>query len=122
MFVQFRICGSAIQVHMSEASWRDRLLALIEADERSDRALSTAAGLGPNYIQQMRDRGTSPNITQTEKLCAALGVSVIYVLTGLQMDREGEEFLSLAATRSPEERRHLLELLRLMPDTSQRDS
>ncbi|WP_153003601.1 hypothetical protein [Aureimonas ureilytica] len=103
---------------MSETTWRDRLLSLIDADERSDRALSTAAGLGPNYIQQMRDRGTSPNITQTEKLCAVLGVSLIYVLTGMQMDREGEEFLALAATRSPEERRHLLELLRLMPPPS----
>lgn len=97
--------------------WRERLFAAIEQDKRSDRALSQAAGLGPNYIHQMRQRGTAPTLDAATKLCAVLDLSLVQLLTGLRLDAEGEEFVRFAADRSAEERRHLLELLRMMQPT-----
>lgn len=100
---------------MEDSKWRDRLMKALDADGRADSAISLAAGLGRNYIQQMRQRGTTPNVDQLSKLCETLHVSLVYVLTGLDLDAEGERFISLAAKRTPEEQRHLLELLRLLP-------
>lgn len=57
--------------------WRERLLAAIDADGRSDRAISLAAGLGPNFVSQMRGTKAAapkkPNIEYVRKLAAALG-------------------------------------------------
>lgn len=99
---------------MSNSSWRDRLIQAIDADGRSDRALSTAARLGPNYIQQMRERGTNPSFEHASKLCEALNLSVVYVLTGLKLDADGEEFIRLASSLSPDQRRSMLDFLRAM--------
>lgn len=59
-----------------ENGWRDRLLAAIDEDERSDRAISLAAGLGPNFISQMRGTKAAapkkPNIEYVRKLAAVL--------------------------------------------------
>lgn len=57
--------------------WRERLLAAIDDDGRSDRAISLAAGLGPNFVSQMRGtQGAAPkkpNIEYVRKLAATLG-------------------------------------------------
>lgn len=57
--------------------WRERLLAAIDGDERSDRAISLAAGLGPNYVSQLRGTQAAapkkPNIEYVRKLAATLG-------------------------------------------------
>ena len=103
---------------MSEPKWQDRLLSAIEADGRSWRAISLAAGLGPHYISQMRQRGTNPTLDAADKLCRVLDISLVYILTGLELDPEGEEFLRLAASRSSSDRRHLIELLRRLPPSS----
>lgn len=61
---------------MSE-TWRDRLLKAIDEDERSDRAISLAAGLGPNFISQMRGTKSAapkkPNIAYVQKIADVLG-------------------------------------------------
>ena len=62
--------------------WRDRLLKAIEKDERSPRAISLAAKLGPNYLAQMIERGTAPSTTALVSLCDVLGVSVTYLFMG----------------------------------------
>jgi len=66
--------------------WRERLLEAIDADERSDRAISLAAGLGPNFIGQMRGSKTAapknPSIDHVRKIVAALNVPLSSVVGG----------------------------------------
>lgn len=57
--------------------WRERLFAAIDADPRTDRAISLEAGFGPNFIGQMRGSkstaGKKPNIEYVRRLAAVLG-------------------------------------------------
>lgn len=72
-----RILRLASNLAAMEDGWRERLLKAIDEDGRSDRAISLAAGLGPNFISQMRGTKTAapkkPNIEYVRKLAAALG-------------------------------------------------
>lgn len=69
-----------------ETDWRERLLAAIDADERSDRAISLAAGLGPNFIGQMRGSKTAapknPGLNHVRKIVAALNVPLSSIVGG----------------------------------------
>lgn len=73
--------------------WRERLLAAIDADERSDRAISLAAGLGPNFVGQMRGSKTAPpknpSIEHITKLARALNLPLASIL-----GEEREQLLS----------------------------
>lgn len=80
--------------------WFPRLLAAIDSDGRSKRAISMAAGLGPNFVQQMSKDGKVPGADKLLAILNALGTArTFYVLTGIEMRAEDEEmfreFLSL---------------------------
>jgi len=56
--------------------WFERLKAAIANDGRSLRDISLAAGLGPNYVQQMIKRDQPPKIATRDKLLEILEPSV----------------------------------------------
>lgn len=101
---------------MSRDGWHKRLLDAIDADGRSDRAISTAANLGINYVSQMRGSENSdpkmPTVEAFLRVCQALGKSVTEILTGSSMSREAEEMLELWASLNDEQRRSFLQMLR----------
>lgn len=72
--------------------WRERLLAAIDADGRSDRAISLAAGLGPNFVSQMRGTKSSapkkPNIEYVRKLALVLGKELSSIVGPTDEDAE----------------------------------
>lgn len=72
--------------------WRERLLAAIDADDRSDRAISLAAGLGPNFVSQMRGTKSSapkkPNIDYVRKLALVLGKELSSIVGPTEEDAE----------------------------------
>ena len=81
-----------------ENDWYDRLLRAIERDERSPRAISLAAGCGPNYLQQMMKDGKRPGVDRLLRILAALGsASSLYVLTGVEFTDEDEELFRAIA-------------------------
>jgi hypothetical protein len=94
--------------------WKERLLAAIDADERSDHALSLAAGLGPNFINQMRLYDKEPGVKQIIKLADVLGVSLTYLFVGDDFTTQDEEFVQLLRNSTPEGREAVLTLLRSM--------
>jgi len=59
-----------------------RLIEAIECDERTPRAISLAAGLDPNYLGQMIERGTAPSTPALVSLCDTLRVSLTHIFTG----------------------------------------
>lgn len=75
-----------------QEGWRERLLKAIDEDERSDRAISLAAGLGPNFIGQMRGTKSippkKPNIEYVRKLAQALGKELSEIIGDTEDDAE----------------------------------
>jgi transcriptional regulator with XRE-family HTH domain len=100
--------------------WRSRFIKAVEADGRTARAISKAAGLGPNYLTQMLSRGTAPSTPALVALCDVLGVSLTYIFTGAEMSPEEEELLRLSAELTDEQKKLLIELARQMPSGGQR--
>lgn len=77
--------------------WRERLREVIEADGRSLRAISKAAGVGDNYVQQMLKDEKDPTFPRLAKVLNALGTgATLYVISGLRLTPEVETFLRLA--------------------------
>lgn len=92
--------------------WKERLLSAVDADPRSDRAISLAAGLGPNFVNQLRKSETEPGVKKVLKLADELHVSLTALFYGHDTTPEDEEFLSLLKSASGAERDGLLALLR----------
>lgn len=92
--------------------WRERLIAAVDADPRADRAISLAAGLGPNFVNELRNTSKEPGVKHVLKLAAELNVSLAHLFYGDDTTAEDEEFLRLLRASSASEREHLLGLLR----------
>jgi transcriptional regulator with XRE-family HTH domain len=76
-------------------------------------SLASKGGLRRNYIQQfvkLRDR--EPGLEHFLKMCVALDVSPIWVLTGVQMSPRVQEFLELLNQIPPEDIEAVLRLVR----------
>jgi transcriptional regulator with XRE-family HTH domain len=93
--------------------WKERLLAAIEADGRSARAISLASDLGPNFVTQFRE-GREPGVKQVIKLADTLGVSLAHLFLGDDITAQDEEFFRLLRDSTPEGREAVLTLLRSM--------
>jgi transcriptional regulator with XRE-family HTH domain len=103
---------------MMEA-WQKRLEDSVRADGRKPRAISIAAGLGPNYLSEIFTKGKIPSVDNLLKLCAELHVSATFVLTGSEVTPESEEMLSLLAGLGAEEQATILALARQLAKASQ---
>ncbi|HEX9595743.1 MAG TPA: helix-turn-helix transcriptional regulator [Anaerolineales bacterium] len=99
-----------------DTRWRERLVQAIESDGRTPRAISLAANLGPNFISQMLERGTSPSTQALVSLCGVLGVSLTYIFTGAEMSPEDEDLLRLAAVLPEKQKDLLIEMARQLQD------
>jgi transcriptional regulator with XRE-family HTH domain len=92
--------------------WRERLIDAVDRDGRSDRAISKAAKLGPNFMNELRNTTKEPGVDKVLRLAEVLNVSVGYLFMGADLSPEDEEFVSLLRSSSREERLHLTGLLR----------
>lgn len=97
---------------MKNDGWRARLRKAVDASEKSQRDISLKAGMGAGYVNSLFRDGKDPTIDNLMKVCEAVGVSLSYVLYGVQMSQETEEFLRLVQEAPEGERDALLKLLR----------
>jgi hypothetical protein len=93
------------------AGWRERLLAAVDADGRSDRQISLAAGLGPSFVNELRNQAKDPQVHNVSHLADELHVSLTTLLTGLNITSEEEEILRLLRSTSHAQREALIVLL-----------
>lgn len=100
-----------------EEGWLNRLKEAVEKDGRSWRAISRAAKAGPNYLGEVL-AGKVPTIERFMRICEALDVSASYILTGVDLGAEDEEFLSVLADLSDEQHATLLSLARQLKEAS----
>lgn len=93
-------------------TWAERLKIAIDADGRSRRAISLAAGLGPNYIEQTFSRGSSPVQDKLAAILDQLGPeAALYVYTGVQANAQTIEFLNHLSNAPESLRKSALDLL-----------
>lgn len=92
--------------------WIDRLWEVVDADPRSDRAISLAANLGPNYVSQTRSRETYPVSDKLNALLDALGEeAAIYVMTGVRLNPDAVSALNAISAIPESLRQNALALI-----------
>lgn len=105
-------------MNTDRALWRARLIKAIEESGMSDRAISAAAGLSPNYVNHIRRLGKSPGADVLVQICKALNVSLSYIFTGAAISSEEEEILLLYSQLSPQDRQFFLDFLKRLPSAA----
>jgi transcriptional regulator with XRE-family HTH domain len=76
--------------------WRQRLLAACDAANAagmSDYVIAKKAGLGRNFVQQLRKSPREPQAKHVIELCKALNVSLSHIFLGRDITPEGEQFV-----------------------------
>jgi transcriptional regulator with XRE-family HTH domain len=96
--------------------WRKRLKDAVDADERSYAKILEAAKLSRSFITEVLNDPdpNDPSLTNVMKLCDALGVSFLWVATGLKISREAQEYLTIFSNLPDGDRQTLLRLSRSM--------
>lgn len=97
---------------MIDDAWRERLKIALEASGRSMRDVSIKAGKGKGYLHSILGEMKDPTIDYLIAVCNELGVSVSYILYGLDVTGEQEEILRLLREASPAAREGILQILR----------
>jgi len=92
--------------------WRHRLTSAIELDPRSKREIARECGFGPNFVSELFNSEKTPSADRVVRLAEVLGISLTYIFIGVEISRQDEEFLQLAAKLPDDEKDHLLGLLK----------
>lgn len=95
-----------------EDKWKDRLLEAIDADDRSDRAISLSAGLGVNFVNELRNTSKEPSLQKVLKLAAELDLSLSYLFIGYELTKDDEDLLFVLRSLPAEAKAGLLTALR----------
>lgn len=90
---------------------RARLAEILKKKELSMRSVSLEAGLGQSYLSGILKEGKEPTVPKLMAICDALGVSLLYVLHGVEISKQAEELIALLDEK-PERRDAALQLLR----------
>ena len=92
--------------------WRTRLIQAVDADGRSDRAISEAAGLGVNFVNELRKGEKEPGVNKVLRLADTLQLSLGYVFSGTEISAHDEADLQVFLALSSENRQSILNLAR----------
>lgn len=93
--------------------WLDRLLECVKRDGRSMRAISVAAGNGPNWLQQVFKDKKDPGFNRLAKTLDVLGTgAILYVITGTKLGEDDAELLRILLSVPPQVRTEALDLFR----------
>lgn len=113
VFYRGRALLSAIAdtIGMDTNAWRTRLRDTLTEKKLSKREVSLAAGAGAGYLHGILDEGKDPTIQRLAAVCAAIPVSLTYILYGFDISPEDEAIIS-AMHEAPEKRDAVLTLLR----------
>lgn len=95
-----------------QENWKTRIIAAIDADARSDRAISLSAQLGENFVNQLRNTNRSPSIENLEKLIDVLNLSHSYVFLGYDISSLSEDLLTALHCMPNDSKEALLKLIK----------
>lgn len=92
--------------------WRTRLIQAVDADGRSDRAISEASGLGVNFVNELRKGEKEPGVNKVIRLAETLSLSLGFVFSGADVSAQEEADLKTFLALSPGNRAAILTLAR----------
>lgn len=92
--------------------WKGRLQEAVAKDGRSRREISTAAGMSYNYLSQILSDEKMPKIENLENVCRALGISPVYILSGIEITPRVEELIRIFSDAPEHLQLAMLALLR----------
>jgi len=95
-----------------DSAWKTRLLKAVDDDGRSDRAVSVAAGLGVNFVNELRNTEKEPSIQKVLKLAAELNLSLIHLFLGREITKDDEDLLFVLQSLPEDAKVGLLTALR----------
>lgn len=95
---------------MADFNWRQRLSEALEASGKSKRAVSLASGNGPGYVHSILKEGKEPTVENLLDVCAAIPVSPVHIIFGLEI-APGDEAILKALAGNPRQREGILALL-----------
>ena len=93
-------------------SWRKRLIEAVDADPRSDRAISIAAGIGVNAVNELRNTGKKPSVERALMIANEVGISLSRLFLDLDISVEEEEMIRLMSAADPDVQEAVLTILR----------
>lgn len=98
---------------MNTDDWRSRLMEAVQRDGRSMRAISIAAGHGPNYLQQVLRDQKDPGFGRVARILDVMGTStMLYVISGTEITDEDAEMLRIVLSLPPTVRSEARDLFR----------
>lgn len=101
---------SATMAPMANITWRQRLEQAITKSGMSERAISRAIGRAPGYTQGIIKLGKEPSIESVVRLADVLGVSLEWLLFGIEQDGDTDRLMRIYAGLSPDQRAEFLRL------------
>mgnify|MGYP001760061663 CR=1 FL=1 len=96
-------------------NWKKRLVEAIDADSRPARAISKAAGLGVNFVNELKNTDKDPSVNKVLRLAKELNLSVAQVFLGYELTSDDEYLLSVLRTIPNEQKAALLTALQAAP-------
>ena len=99
-----------------ERHWRERLEQALEASHKSKRSVSLAARCGAGYLHDVLSEGKEPTIDRLMRIADVLGVSLSWILYGIELKKPEEELLRAYALLSERQKQAVLELTRSMAE------
>lgn len=96
---------------METGEWRPRLADALARSGKTKRGVSLAAKLGAGYLHSILVEGKDPTIDNLIAVCREIGVSLTYVLYGVEITPATEAILRELEALSPARREGLLRLL-----------
>ena len=75
------------------SDWRTRLKIYIAEHDIKITHLSEQLGFNRDYIGRLLKPNSNPQLSNLEKICAAMGVSFVYIYSGNQKDNVLEELI-----------------------------
>lgn len=95
-------------------TWRERLKEILEERQLSMREVSIASGCGHGYLYKILRENSEPTLDKLMKVANYLDLSLSWLLTGLDVSKQTEDFTLLYESLSPEQRERVFLLLQSM--------
>lgn len=111
----------SLMVDIDDA-WRGRLEQALETNKRSARSVSLAMGRGPGYIYSVLRTPNKPGLENLIAICDELQISILWLLFGVDMNKESEELLRIFSTLDKDQRQQFLTLARSLGALAPRQS
>lgn len=107
---------------MADSSWIERLSQALTEKRVSMRELSLAMGRAPGYVHSLVKDAKQPSINNMVAMSDKLGVSLMWLVFGIEMSGDAERLLRLYSSLGPDQQREFLRMAEAAAALAQKTS